>query len=223
MPLLKLQTVGEETREFLYENRVEGRGDHAFITLRPGIAFCFRSFHPLVVDLAQTAWARFIRRTNPKLLGERAELREFLFGAPRANLRAVREPLMEIQEGRCFYCERRLGGAPHVDHFVPWSRYPVDLGHNFVVAHESCNVAKADHLAAERHLRRWVVWQKRWTSPFPRYIHRTEVTGLQPDTEYEFRFGAESAVCRFRTMPGENLHIPCDWSSGVMFGPAWNA
>ncbi len=41
---------------------------------------------------------------------------------------------MEIQEGRCFYCERRLGGAPHVDHLVPWSRYPVDLGHNFVVA-----------------------------------------------------------------------------------------
>ena len=45
--------------------------------------------------------------------------------------------------------------------------------------------------------------------PFsPRYIHRNEVTGLQPDTEYEFRFGAQSAVYRFRTMPAENLHQP---------------
>ena len=155
MPLLKLQTVGEETREFLYENRVEGKGRDAYITLKPGVAYCFRSFHPLVVELAQTSWVQFIRRLNPELLGERTELREFLFGAPRANLQAVRGPLMEIQEGRCFYCDAKIRDAPHVDHFIPWSRYPVDLGHNFVAAHDRCNAAKADHLAAEAHLRRW--------------------------------------------------------------------
>jgi hypothetical protein len=44
----------------------------------------------------------------------------------------------------------------HVDHFIPWSRYPVDLGHNFVAAHASCNSKKSDRLAAERHLDRWV-------------------------------------------------------------------
>ncbi len=31
------------------------------------------------------------------------------------------------------------GGAmkqdPHVDHFIPWSRYPRDLARNFVLAH----------------------------------------------------------------------------------------
>jgi len=155
MPLLKLQTVGEESREFLYENQIEGRGDEAAITLKPGIAYCFRRFHPLVVEFAQGGWARFIRRENAELIGTRTELREFLFGAPRANLEAVRTPLIELQEGACFYCDRALGSAVDVDHFVPWSRYPVDLGHNFVAAHDHCNRAKADHLSAEEHLARW--------------------------------------------------------------------
>lgn len=43
-----------------------------------------------------------------------------------------------------------------MDHFIPWSRYPIDLGHNFVLAHSSCNSSKADHLAAEHHLERWL-------------------------------------------------------------------
>lgn len=43
-----------------------------------------------------------------------------------------------------------------VDHFVPWSRYPADLGHNFVLAHDKCNNAKSDLLAAENHLMAWV-------------------------------------------------------------------
>jgi hypothetical protein len=42
-----------------------------------------------------------------------------------------------------------------VDHFVPWGRYPIDLGHNFVLAHDSCNNAKGMILAAEEHLVRW--------------------------------------------------------------------
>jgi hypothetical protein len=37
------------------------------ITLRPGIAFCFRKFHPLISDLVRTA-----------------DLNEFLFGSERA-------------------------------------------------------------------------------------------------------------------------------------------
>lgn len=42
-----------------------------------------------------------------------------------------------------------------VVHFVPWSRYPADIGQNFVVAHERCNSAKSDHLAAEVHPASW--------------------------------------------------------------------
>jgi len=44
-----------------------------------------------------------------------------------------------------------------VDHFIPWSRYPVDFGHNFVLAHGACNINKADRLAAVEHLEKWCV------------------------------------------------------------------
>ena len=32
------------------------------------------------------------------------------------------------------YCGGRLDAAAAVNHFVPWSRYPVDFGHNFVLS-----------------------------------------------------------------------------------------
>lgn len=57
MPLLRLQTVGAETVPFLYENRIHGRGREAAIVLEPGIAYCFRALHPLVLDLVRGACA----------------------------------------------------------------------------------------------------------------------------------------------------------------------
>jgi 5-methylcytosine-specific restriction endonuclease McrA len=56
----------------------------------------------------------------------------------------------------CLYCGGNLPRQTQVDHFIPWSRYPADLGHNFVLAHKACNNAKADYLAAEKHLAAWV-------------------------------------------------------------------
>ncbi len=49
MPLWKLQTVGNERLEFLYEN--VDRGNR--ITLKPGVAYCFRAFYELVRDLIE--------------------------------------------------------------------------------------------------------------------------------------------------------------------------
>jgi HNH endonuclease len=46
--------------------------------------------------------------------------------------------------------------AGHIDHFVPWSRYPRDLAHNLVLAHVECNSKKSDLLASESHLERWL-------------------------------------------------------------------
>ena len=63
----------------------------------------------------------------------------------------------EFQSGRCFYCHGPLNKeAGQVDHFIPWSRYPVDLGHNFVLARVSCNEQKSDRLVATNHLDAWV-------------------------------------------------------------------
>ena len=44
-------------------------------------------------------------------------------------------------------CGKLVRGAGHADHFIPWSRYPVDLGHNFVFSHPGCNNDKSDLLA----------------------------------------------------------------------------
>ena len=155
MPLWKLQTVGSEQLEFLYEQR--GGEDPREIVLKPGVAFCFRQFYSLVTDMVEGAWTRHVRRTNDERLGTQAELRHFLFGTTRRDLSRYREILEDIQEGRCFYCRGRLqaAAAVAVDHFIPWRRYPLDLAHNFVLAHGTCNSSKGDRLAAVPHIRRW--------------------------------------------------------------------
>ena len=152
MPLWKLQTVGSERLDFLYENT--GKGSR--IVLKPGVAYCFRKHYPLVADLVKGAWARYVRRFNLPAMGSTTDLHEFLFGSERASLAVVKPILNEFQKGECFYCRRSLRDeSAQVDHFIPWSRYPVDLGHNFVLAHASCNAKKSDRLACAGHLDAW--------------------------------------------------------------------
>ena len=152
MPLWKLQTVGSERLDFLYQN--VGHGSR--ITLKPGIAYCFRAFYELIRDLIEGAWIRFVQKLNAAKLGNVTDLGTFLFGQGRACLDAYRPILTDVQKGTCLYCRKPLSGKTQVDHFVPWSRYPTDLGHNFILAHDKCNNAKSDFLAAEDHLAAWV-------------------------------------------------------------------
>jgi acid phosphatase type 7 len=51
-----------------------------------------------------------------------------------------------------------------------------------------------------------------------RWIFRTELTGLEPDTDYRFRVGLDSAEQRFRTMPAKatnTIHFVSGGDSGV--------
>jgi len=164
MPLWKLQTIGRDKLHFLYPN--VGKGDR--IELHGEAVYCLRRFRDLIGDMAETAWVRFVRRLprNHALLGEEADLREFLFGSDRSGLDVVRHLLREVDGNRCFYCGDTLRGEPVVDHFVPWSRYPLDLGHNFVLADARCNGGKLDRLAAFEHLERWCARNARpdWTA-----------------------------------------------------------
>ena len=91
---------------------------------------------------------------NSELLGQGGDVADYHFGAARIALRRLSGGLKDIQAGSCFYCSRRIGGLGHVDHFVPWVRYPRDLGHNFVLTHDMCNSRKADLLAGVPHLDR---------------------------------------------------------------------
>ena len=154
MPLWRLQRVGHEDIRFLYE---PGPGTRN-ITLLPGVACHLRERAPLIRRLAQTEWLRFVLslKQNQPLLGRAVGLSEFLFGSNRAALSLkVTKPLRELQDGRCFYCQRGLPLKAAVDHFIPWSRYPRDLAHNLVLAHDTCNSRKSDLLGGEPYLERW--------------------------------------------------------------------
>ena len=156
MPLGKLQRVGHEDICFLYEKPDRKAGS---ITLLPGVACHLRERAPLIRQLAQAEWLRFVLslKQNQPVLGRAVGLSEFLFGSSRAALSLkVNKPLRELQDGRCFYCQRSLPSAAAVDHFIPWSRYPRDLAHNLVLAHGACNSHKSDLLGGEAYLERWV-------------------------------------------------------------------
>jgi hypothetical protein len=149
MPLWKLQTVGDSDDEFLYDNHRSSKVTS--IELKAGVAFTLRRFHGFIEELVRGGWTRFVAglRENKAILGEAEDLYAFLFGTERASLEHYVPILLEVQEDHCFYC--------HVDHFIPWARYPVDLAHNFVLAHDDCNAAKSNILAAYDHLERWTL------------------------------------------------------------------
>ena len=157
MPLWKLQNRGNGHRqEFIYAHPA-GEGQVDSITLKPGVADCFREFHGLIINMIRGAWAQKVQSVtaNQSLLGNDSQLLPFLFGSERADLSVYVPILRDNQEGLCFYCDKPLTGRSDVDHFVPWSRYPNDLANNFVLAHPACNNSKRDHLAATEHLRHW--------------------------------------------------------------------
>jgi hypothetical protein len=92
-PLLELQSAGRGDEVLLYPDRVEGRGRAAHVTLEPGVAFCFREFHPQVTALARSAWVRFVREANPEVSAGPGELRTFLFGPEDpAEAESIRTP-----------------------------------------------------------------------------------------------------------------------------------
>jgi 5-methylcytosine-specific restriction endonuclease McrA len=152
MPLNYLQNFGGETDEFLYERAGPGQ-----ILLRPGVAFCLRRFQPLVQQLARSHWIGHLKgnRRNHAILGEADDLERFLFETSRQSLLKLAEGLRRIDGATCFYCGLGLA-VPDVDHFIPFSQYPRDLAHNFVLAHPACNRSKSAMLGARRHLERWL-------------------------------------------------------------------
>lgn len=155
MPLWKLQVTGRNTtHEFLYQRGKNTRKSE--ICLFPGVVARLARFAPLIDELVRSAWLRFVMRCNTRLLDTpAATLEDFLFPRDRKSLQVWRPLLVDAQDNQCFYCERELTELSVVDHFLPWSRYPRDLGHNFVLTDPRCNTAKAAHLASARLLEAW--------------------------------------------------------------------
>ncbi|MBW9336807.1 HNH endonuclease [Herbaspirillum sp. RU 5E] len=152
MPLWRLQILRREKVSFLYEPASE-----TAIRLLPGVMFNLRRFHGLLHQLTRHAWIQLLHANplNAPVLGTGSDLEQLLFGVDRANLSAARPILNTIQKGQCFYCHQSLQENGEVDHFIPWSRYPRNLGENFVLAHRRCNADKRDLLPAPIHLANW--------------------------------------------------------------------
>lgn len=154
MPLWRLQVVGWNIDEFLYQHEESNES----IILKGGVAFCFRRFYSMIRNMVEGSWINFIRSLNLYKLGESLDLPEFLFGSARVPLSALQPGLLEIQNGLCFYCGRPIRQNSAIDHFIPWSRYPYNLGHNLVLTDAGCNSKKGNLLPTEVHLEKWLIW-----------------------------------------------------------------
>ena len=169
MPLPRLQVIGRSPDEFLYHlgwatdvNRTEIRRylrgqassfDNRII-MRPGVAEALAQLNGVLRPLIQRSWALKVARLNNL---RDAQLQDFLFGEERAGLDRIRQPLVELGQGRCFLCGKPLTQRADVDHFIPWARVPNDNLENLVAVHPGCNQAKKDFLPALPHVARWVV------------------------------------------------------------------
>ncbi|GAB2914789.1 HNH endonuclease signature motif containing protein [Paraburkholderia jirisanensis] len=151
-PLNYLQNFGGVTDPFIYVRSARGG-----ITLRHGVAYSLRRFYTLVQQMSRTRWVEHIKtnRRNHAILGDVGDLEEFLFRASRQSLAIVGTQLRKLDGPQCFYCGLSVVEVD-VDHFVPFSLYPRDQAHNFVLAHPVCNRSKSNTLAGRPHLERWI-------------------------------------------------------------------
>jgi hypothetical protein len=85
MPLWKLQTVGDERLDFLYDNLDRGTA----ITLKPGVVYCLRAFYGLLRDLIQGAWVRFVQRLNSERLGNLTDLGMFFLAGSEMSSKRI--------------------------------------------------------------------------------------------------------------------------------------
>ena len=117
----------------------------------PGVEENLSLLAGLLRPVIRREWSRFVARKNPEAV---EDIEEFLFEPNRAQIGKLRDPLGQLQDGRCFYCQEKVS-QPVIDHFLPWTRCADDSLANLVVADQRCNGRKSDHLAAVAHLRHW--------------------------------------------------------------------
>lgn len=198
MPLPKLQKIGRQETQWLYaidwddRERLPSRREVAayqrgavsgfqnVVRLQPGVGRALRQLHGMLRPFILQHWAMKVANLNALPL---ARLHAFLFEGDRVSLEPVRAHLVDLQEGRCFYCGAGLHRDACVDHFVPWARHPDDGLHNLVVADARCNGDKRDFLASAALVERWrdrntsrasrlaeIADESRWDSGHPRII-----------------------------------------------------
>ncbi len=163
MPVVYLQNLNGYTVEFLYVLEHSKRQ----LNLLPKVMYNLRHFSEIIDELCQKSWIDFVRlnKNNHVVLDGLPDLDEFLFAPSRNQLGHVANFLIDLQGCQCFYCGKNLQNTNYaVDHFIPWSLYPADTGHNFVLADDKCNSQKNNYLASQQ-------FRDRWTNRNIQYDH----------------------------------------------------
>ena len=179
MPVRYLQNINGQNFEFLYRLEYSNKQ----LTLLPQVMYCLRQFSEIIEELCQKRWIDYIRKnsSNAAILNKLPNLEQFMFEPSRNQLNAVANVLVELQECKCFYCNKEIKRNNWaVDHFIPWSMYPSDTGHNFVLADSSCNSKKSNLLASDEFLHKW---QERNEEQDLKIVDRISVLGFLTDKE----------------------------------------
>lgn len=179
MPVRYMQNINGQNFEFLYQFEQSKQR----LTLLPQVMFCLRQFSEIIEELCQKRWIDYIRKnsSNAPILNQLPNLQQFMFEPSRNQLNAVANVLVELQDCKCFYCNKSMRkGSYAVDHFIPWSMYPSDTGHNFVLADSSCNSKKSNLLASDEFLHKW---QERNEEHDLIIVDRISVLGFLTDKE----------------------------------------
>lgn len=181
------------------------------IKLFPGVAWKLAKIAPLLVPVIERLWVSEVLRFNPSVA--EAQVEKYLLGANRVAVSELKQPLVDEQRARCFYCNRSLNNAHvHIDHVLPWSRCGFDGLANLVAAHANCNLSKSDALPAPEHVER--------------AIKRPYLEQVQESTNW--RYGIQlkrmkrTAIGQFRLLPDQYL-LWASLSESVTISPGYRA
>src|SRR5262249_44502415 len=126
---------------FRYTGTVGRVGDNIELTkARRNFLLVYKK---LIDYVAVSGWVRFTEQfTAAPKLHDKIDGSNLRRGA----VSVWRDPLMAIQNGKCFYNPGHEMSAPEVDHALPWSFVLEDRTWNLVTACRKCNNEKRDRL-----------------------------------------------------------------------------
>ncbi len=193
MPAQYLQNINKQNFEFLYHY---DSSDSQLILL-PQVMYCLRQFSEIIEELCQKRWIDYIRqnKTNIETLGDLPNLEHFMFASTRNQLTNVSHFLFDLQEAKCFYCQKTFKkNHMAVDHFIPWSLYPSDTGHNFVLADSKCNSQKSNFLASAQFVRDWITRNNTHNATITHELTTMGFLGNQDRTQHIAHWAYQQAI-----------------------------
>lgn len=127
-----------------------------YLQIHPQFLKTMQAYRRMLTNVTNYQLALFLEKFNE---AEKVQylLTKVEFVTTRASLKEFQLLLQQAGIAHCFYCNKSLKSAVHVDHFIPWSYFQNDLLWNFVLACPTCNVRKNDKLAKPVYLENLIV------------------------------------------------------------------